>query len=218
MLKLTSGFDLRAEFIIQTLQEDCGVRYNPERIYSPNFADSRDSFIHGMLDPTCGGTCASMPVLYVAVGRRLGYPMKLVSAREHLFCRWVSPTETFNIEGSGNGGWDSHPDEYYKTWPKPITQSQIDRGEYLKSMTPTEELASFFFVRGICEANSNSTIAGRSSLAEAHRLAPQMGVYQYNLMVSVGIPGNPNRPPRPDARLGPPDPTPQFPDPGTKRP
>ncbi|MFO0861607.1 MAG: hypothetical protein U0570_13735 [Phycisphaerales bacterium] len=61
---------LRAEFLIMVLQEDCGVRYNPDRIYTPNFADSRDQFIHGMLDPKCGGTCASMPVLYTAIGRR----------------------------------------------------------------------------------------------------------------------------------------------------
>jgi len=79
---------LRAEFIVQCLQEDCGVRYNPERIYSPDTSDSRDTFIHGMLPGANGGTCASMPVMYVAIGRRLGYPMKLVSAKAHLFCRW----------------------------------------------------------------------------------------------------------------------------------
>ena len=42
------------------------------------FNDSRVAFIHGMIPTagqttadTPGGTCASMPVMYVAVGRRL---------------------------------------------------------------------------------------------------------------------------------------------------
>jgi hypothetical protein len=163
---------LRAEFLIQTLQEDCGVRYNPERIDTPNFGDSKDMFIHGMFDPKYGGTCASMPVLYTAVGRRLGYPIKLVSAKEHLFCRWDSPTERFNIEGASNGGWDSLPDEHYRTWPKPIPQAQIDSGEYLKSMTPAEELSCFLFTRGVNEATNGKIIEARSDMAEAHRLFP----------------------------------------------
>lgn len=95
---------LRAEFIVQCLQEDCGVRYNPDRIYEPDFRDSRDMFLHGMLPGANGGTCASMPVMYVAIGRRLGYPMKLVATREHLFCRWDDGKERFNIEGSDQWG------------------------------------------------------------------------------------------------------------------
>ena len=38
---------------------------------------------------------ASLPVLYTAVGRHLGYPLKLVSSwgpkANHLFCRWDDP-------------------------------------------------------------------------------------------------------------------------------
>jgi hypothetical protein len=78
----------RIELLLQTLQEDLGVRYHPDRLYSPDASDSRDQFIHGAMDKARGGTCASMPVLYIAVGRRLGYPLELVMARGHLFCRW----------------------------------------------------------------------------------------------------------------------------------
>src|SRR5205085_7410862 len=68
------------------LYEDFGVRYNPARISAPApsedddhfFFDSRDVFLHGLLGSTRSGTCSSMPVLYVAIGRRLGYPLKLV--------------------------------------------------------------------------------------------------------------------------------------------
>src|ERR1051325_8464327 len=63
------------------LYEDYGVRYNPERITIPTatslndrfFSDSRDIFLHGLLGERRMGTCSSMPVLYVALGRRLGY-------------------------------------------------------------------------------------------------------------------------------------------------
>jgi hypothetical protein len=94
---------LRAEFTVQCLQEDCAVRYNPDRIYDPDFRDSRDMFIHGMLPGANGGTCASMPVMDVAIGRRLGYPMKLVLAHSHILCRWDDARDHFNIEGASNG-------------------------------------------------------------------------------------------------------------------
>jgi hypothetical protein len=84
------------------LYEDFSVRYNPERMSTPGtldvkdhfFADSRDLFLHGLLGGRNGspspnslpearagrgrdsavalGTCSSMPVLYIAIGRRLG--------------------------------------------------------------------------------------------------------------------------------------------------
>jgi len=164
---------LRAEFIVQVLQEDCGVRYNPNRIYAPDFSDSRDTFIHGMLPDSNGGTCASMPIMYVAIGRRLWYPMKLVAAKEHLFCRWDDGKERFNIEGSGNGGVDYPPDDYYRTWPKPLTDTDMATGVFLTSMSPTEELAGFLHHRGMCLHQNGRMPEARSAFAEAHRLQPR---------------------------------------------
>ena len=61
------------------LYEDYGVRYNPKWITSPEatpaddhfFADSRDILLHGLVGPQHLGTCSSMPILYIALGRRL---------------------------------------------------------------------------------------------------------------------------------------------------
>jgi hypothetical protein len=61
--------------------EDYGVRYNPKWIIAPAevqdddhfFADSRDILLHGLTGFQRMGTCSSMPVLYIALGRRLGY-------------------------------------------------------------------------------------------------------------------------------------------------
>jgi hypothetical protein len=74
-------------FLLQVLQEDCGVRY--KRKFDPDFCQPADLFIHGILEEKrSGGTCASMPVVYVAIGRPLGYPLKLVEGRGHVFIRW----------------------------------------------------------------------------------------------------------------------------------
>ncbi len=75
------------------MYEDFGIRYNPERMAIPEkadpndhfFADSRDIFLPGLIGSQRMGTCSSMPVLYVAVGRRLGYPLKLVSTKPERF-------------------------------------------------------------------------------------------------------------------------------------
>jgi len=164
---------LRAEFIVQCLQEDCGVRYNPDRIYEPDFRDSRHIFLHGMLPGADGGTCASMPVIYVAIGRRLGYPMKLVAAREHLFCRWDDGKERFNIEGATNGGIDYPPDDYYRTWPRPLTDADMATEVFLTSMSPEAELADFLHHRGMCLHQNGRLTEARAAFAEAHRLQPR---------------------------------------------
>ncbi len=136
------------------LQQDFGVHYNPNQITPSDdpagfdFTRSQDLFINGMLQGT-GGTCTSMPVLYVAVGRRLGYPLKLVSTAQHSFLRWDDPKtgERFNIEGTSRG-FVTYDDEYYKTWPREWCNAEREDSDYLKSLSPREELAVFLATRG----------------------------------------------------------------------
>ncbi len=90
-----------------------------------------------------------MPVLYAAIGRRLGYPIKLAFAKEHVFCRWDEPGERFNIEAT-SPGFSMRPDSYYLKWPFPITSDEIASHRYLVSLTPREELACFLIERGNC--------------------------------------------------------------------
>ena len=124
----------RAEMLLQVLQEDCGVTYNPQRVYEVDFTNSKDLFIHGMIDDPNGGTCTSMPVLYVAVGRRLGYPLFLSHTKGHLFARWEDAKDRFNIEGTN--GFTSHSDEYYHTWPFPLNEMEKGWGYFLTTKTP----------------------------------------------------------------------------------
>jgi len=84
--KNSEGY-FRMMYLATVLQEDFGVQYNPERkndFVDENgksvrkqsdeiiFADSKDHFINGLLTGKHYGTCASLPMLYVAVAKRLG--------------------------------------------------------------------------------------------------------------------------------------------------
>jgi hypothetical protein len=173
-----------------------GAKYNPRRVtdtkfqdpkcFNPDFSDSRDLFIHGIIDGD-GGTCSSMPVLYVAVGRRLGYPLKLVETRGHLFFRWDDSggqvfgfAERFNIEGAG-GGIASYADDHYRNWPEPWTAADKAGGYYLKSLTPLQELTSFLSVRGKCLFDNRRLQEAVQANRLACRLAPDDPRYKFRL-------------------------------------
>ena len=161
-----------------TLQRDCGVGYNPERAADPGDAhDSRDRFIHGITHGA-GGTCASLPVLYAAVGRRLGYPLRIVMGARHLFLRWdesdsQSPLmrDRFNIEATAQG-FVSHPDRFYEQWPFPHPDPAIDPRYYLRSLTPREELAEFMCIRSIVLMDNGRFVDAIQPAAWARQLDP----------------------------------------------
>jgi hypothetical protein len=175
----------RMEMLCQVLQEDCGVRYNLDRVRDVRFADARDLFIHGMIGDSNGGTCVSMPVLYTAVARRLGYPVHLVRAKGHIFCRWDGRGERWNIEATGSGGMDTFPDEYYMHWPAAITEEEVRRGEFLKTLNTTEEFAVFLAARGHCLEDNGRLTEAQVAYAYAHKLDPTARDYLGFLLESV---------------------------------
>lgn len=153
----------RAEWLVAVLQQDIGLHYHagfvPQDVEVPPFKTSKEAFLHGLMDnedahKAFGGNCVSLPVAYAAVGRRLGYPIKLVCAKEHVFCRWEgldSPNpawrERFNFDGAGKG-FSIDPDEFYLSWPRKTFPDQVELCGWLKSLTPQEELSVFLSSRG----------------------------------------------------------------------
>ncbi len=139
--------------IVTVLEQDLGVQYNPALTDSENLPDSAfltdtsNVFVSGLLSEKRVGTCASMPVLYVAIGRRLGYPVSLVNAHDHLFVRWQRPGENVyrNLEATSQG-IVFKTDEEYKAWRK-IPEQEIKSGVSLHSLTPGETLAIFMETR-----------------------------------------------------------------------
>jgi hypothetical protein len=113
-----------------------------------------------------------MPVLYIVVGRRLGYPLRLVRAKEHLFARWEEPGgERFNIESTSRG-FSVRDDEFYRKWPKPITDDEVERGFYLRSLRPREELSEFLCNRGNCLRDNMAFLEAARAFSYAATLTP----------------------------------------------
>ena len=126
------------------------------------------------------GTCSSLPVLQVAIGRRLGYPLKLVTTKGHLFVRWDDAHERFNIEAAGQGV-NRFNDDYYRHWPLEITPAEEAAEGYLKSLTPPEELAVFLSTRGMCLREAGRVPEAAEAFAAAARFAPACRGYQVML-------------------------------------
>ena len=166
--------------MITVLQLDLGVKYNLKKLQSPDFKDSRDLFIHGLLGYGDGGTCVSMPALYAAVAHRLGYPVKLVFTKEHVFCRWDGHGERFNIEAT-SPGFVTHDDDYYRKWPRPISDKELAEGVFLKSLTAAEALSDFLTSRGHCLYDNGRLKEARDAYVAAARLMPQHPGYKRNV-------------------------------------
>lgn len=174
----------RVLVLVTALQRDCGLRYNPAKIPADAPFDANDTFVSGAALGD-GGTCASIPVVLAAVGRRLGYPIKLAAARckgaGHLFARWDRPGEpSFNIEATGRG-LRVHPDEYYRTGDYQVTAEQEAKLCLLKSMSPREELADFLTQRGFRWLELGKLRQAVEAFAFASGLAPHNRGYHNTL-------------------------------------
>lgn len=139
--------------MMTVLQKYLGVRYKKsfsEGDYDPR--DSRCLFLHGILGGH-GGACVSLPTLFCAVGRRLGYPLFLVQAKEHIFIRWDDKRsgERFNFDGTSQG-FGERDDNYYRYRPAPLMAEDLIRfPRYLKNVeTRKKEMAIMLGERAQC--------------------------------------------------------------------
>jgi hypothetical protein len=163
------------------------VHYDPELRAGPQGADAQDGFfadpqavfLLGLLGDERQGTCSSMPVLYVAVGRRLGYPLKLVTTKGHLFIRWEGEGERFNLEVTGEG-LSRFPDDYYRHWPFEVSEEEVKQEGYMRTLSPPEELAVFLSIRAMCLREAGLLKEAGEAFDVATRLAP--GVASYRMM------------------------------------
>jgi hypothetical protein len=174
---------------------DFNVRYDPARTsteqqFASNemfFSNPDSVFLTGCLGESRIGTCSSLPVLYVAVGRRCGYPMHLVAAKGHLFARWDDGKGTrVNMEAANAGGFTSHPDSHYRKWPAPMTPHEEKSGRYLQNLTAEETLAIFMSTRAACLRSAGKHADAISAAAAAFRLAPNLGGIAETLRAMVG--------------------------------
>lgn len=163
----------RVQALVTYLQRDLGLRFRLDRRSDDAALEPADSFLHGIIQGQ-GGTCGSLPVLYVAIGRRLGYPLMLATTRCHLYVRWdaLPGGECFNIEASGDGV-SFFPDDYYRTGRFLMAAESEEACGHLRSLSPREELASFLVQRGECWMQESVYGDAATSFAWAHELDPR---------------------------------------------
>jgi len=167
------------------LAEDFHIKYDPQlrmptdRVTPQDgfFARSDSVFLSGLLGPERNGTCSSLPVLYVAIGRRLGYPVHLVTTKGHLFVRWDGRGERFNIEAAGEG-LNTFDDDYYRKWPFPFTAGEESAEAYLENLDAPGELAVFLSIRGMSLRDNGRMSEAAQAFANAAELAPQCHSYR----------------------------------------
>lgn len=169
--------------LITVVRKDYKACYNPALIMPPTVQNNRDDsfynnasdiFLQGLLSDRKMGTCSSMPVLYVAIARRLGYPVHLVSAKGHLFCRWDDGKERMNFEGTGEG-IRTDPDSKYMEWPFKISQQELSHSTYLKNLNPQQELAIFLSLRADCLIANGRNAEALTALSQALNLVELNG-------------------------------------------
>jgi hypothetical protein len=167
------------------LQRDLGVRStNKLSGKNPDCSDSRDTFVHGILEGN-PGTCSPLATLYAAVAKRLNYPVRLVQRPDHLFARWEGPNgERFNIECTSRGFF-SPTDDYYLSWPTPVgpdgveftrpsgmARCRIDETYYLRALTPREVISGCLIQRAYCLQHNGRHREAVEAACWAHELAP----------------------------------------------
>ena len=172
----------RMMMLATVLQQDFSTQYNPERAapqlrgeVEPSerfFANSRDVFIHGLIDDEHYGTCSSMPVLYVAVAQRLGYPVNLAAANGHLYVRYEDGVGHINVEAT-SVGFNIFPDEYYRQWPRPLSEEEVKTYGKLRAQTKAEALGAFLSIRaGVLTSAKRFDEAAEAWALAAHYLPP----------------------------------------------
>ena len=166
------------------LRERQGIGYNPElkAIFAKGYGyiedhpdefrqDALDTFLNGIVERRMG-VCSSLPAIFVAVGRRLGYPLYYVHTKGHSFVRWDDGKERFNVETTRSFFTTPH-DDYYERWPYRISkQDQADFG-YLKNQTPQQMLAGFLQDRCACLYASGRVREGNQAFEVAAALVPE---------------------------------------------
>ncbi|HEV2293551.1 MAG TPA: transglutaminase family protein [Tepidisphaeraceae bacterium] len=163
------------------LRVQFGVKYDPLRSHlKPGMVnrpppDSANIFIHGVLSEKRTGTCSSLPTFAIAVGRRLGYPLKLVRVPNHTLYRWDDESEKFNYQHTGAGGEIRTDDSYYE-WPEKWDADMYALNErtkvWLHSMTLRQEVSKFLCNRAIMLRETGRYDEGFQTLDAAERFDP----------------------------------------------
>lgn len=113
-------------------------------------------FINGYI-ASKKGSCITMPMLYVILGERLGWPIYPVRSAKHFFVRYIPEELSFNfeqnIETTNGGSFISN--EQYKLDVQ-IPDKAIENGVYLRTLSKKEYLASLLLINANQHLENNN--------------------------------------------------------------
>jgi hypothetical protein len=156
------------------LGHEIGIRYDEQQKHATavHYTDPGDLFLNGLID-TKKGTCDTMPVLHVAVARRMGWPVSLACVKSHFVSRFDDGEVTYNIEATSDhpGSFAAGSDaDYIKRFE--LSSKAVECGSDLRTLTAREMIGVFLSLRGRHYADTNRLIEADSSFALARVLFP----------------------------------------------
>ena len=129
--------------------------------------DPQYFYLNRLLD-TKLGNCFTMPLLYVAVGQRLRWPIYPVSMPDHYFVRYVDPAfHEQNIEATSGGAYVTN-ERYAKDFL--VSKTGRRKGTYLRTMTYREFLGSLVGHMAVKHARSENMDKAIAYLTVATKL------------------------------------------------
>jgi regulator of sirC expression with transglutaminase-like and TPR domain len=169
--------ETRIRILNTVIHQREGFRYDR----SP-FARSRQDyyFLNGILD-TKQGICYTIPLLYIAVAQRLGYPLYPVMAPDHIFVRYVDPNFTEqNIETTSGGKY--FPDEYY-IQSFAVSKRGLKSGSYLRTLTYRQFLGYMLAGSAVIHGRHGQSFKAIAHLEKAAQLDPRFADHYDNLRI-----------------------------------
>jgi hypothetical protein len=131
------GIDYREEFQNMHLPPEAVRRM---------YRDPNNLFLAGLLR-TGRGTCTSMPMLYLLLAEKLGYPLHLVSIGQHSFVRWEQPGYRMNFETTIVRSVSMTPSDEVFLETEGLTRDQIAGTDALLNLTKRAVVGGLFHVR-----------------------------------------------------------------------
>ncbi|QDQ29119.1 hypothetical protein FNU76_23745 [Chitinimonas arctica] len=93
------------------------------------------------------GTCFTLPLLYIAIGQRLGYPLYPVAAPDHMFLRYSAfPFAKQNIEATSGGKYFTDQSYIGRFRPSP---RGMESGSYMSNINYHEYLGNILYVSAV---------------------------------------------------------------------
>jgi regulator of sirC expression with transglutaminase-like and TPR domain len=149
------------------LFRDNGFKYDHHPLARKN---QRNYLLDGILD-TKKGICVTMPLLYVAVGQRLGYPVHVVSVPDHIFVRYVHRDfPELNIETTSGGKYFTDADYIRRHG---VTDTGVRSGCYMRPLSHREQLGQLIATNAFVHALNRDAPKCLEYLKASLLLAPR---------------------------------------------